>query len=101
MNARRALQMATVNGAKALGRNTGVISAGKVADLILVDFSAPNLTPCHDVEENLVFSACGANVVMNMARGKVIYKDGEYYTLDLERIKREVKEYALPLVFGV
>ena len=100
MNARRALQMATVNGAKALGRNTGVIAVGKVADLILVDFSAPNLTPCHDVEENLVFSAYGANVVMNMARGKVIYKDGEYYTLDLDRIRREVKEYALPLVFG-
>lgn len=100
VSARQALQMATVNGAKALGRNTGVIAVGKAADLILVDFSVPNLTPCHDVEENLVFSAYGANVVMNMARGKVIYKDGEFYTLDLERIQREVQEYALPLVFG-
>ena len=100
ISARQALRMATVNGAKALGRDTGVIAAGKVADLILVDFTAPNLTPCHDVEENLVFSAYGANVVMNMARGKVIYKDGEYYTLDLERIQHEVREYALPLVFG-
>ena len=100
MNARRALQMATANGAKALGRNTGVIAAGKMADLILVDFDAPNLTPCHDVEENLVFSACGANVCMNMARGKVIYKDGAFLTIDLERIKREVNDYAIPLVFG-
>ena len=100
ISARQALRMATVNGAKALGRDTGVIAAGKVADLILVDFTAPNLTPCHDVEENLVFSAYGANVVMNMARGKVIYKDGEYYTLDLERIQHEVREYALPLIFG-
>lgn len=100
VSARQALQMATVNGAEALGRCTGMIAAGKKADLILVDFGAPNLTPCHDVEENLVFSANGANVVMNMARGKVIYKDGEYYTLDLERIQREVREYAIPLVFG-
>ena len=100
INTRQALQIATANGARALGRNTGVIAVGKVADLILVDFSAPNLTPCHDVEENLVFSACGANVVMNMARGKVIYKDGEYYTLDMERILHEVQDYALPLVFG-
>ena len=100
MSARKALFMATANGAKALGRNTGVIAAGKTADLILVDFDAPNLTPCHDVEENLVFSAYGSNVVMNMARGKVIYKNGEYYTIDLERIKHEVKEYALPLIFG-
>ncbi len=100
MSARHALQMATVNGARALGRDTGVLAVGKMADLILVDFDAPNLIPCHDVEENLVFSACGANVVMNMARGKVIYKDGEFLTLDLERIKQEVRDYAIPLVFG-
>ena len=97
---RQALYMATANGAAALGRNTGVLAAGRMADLILVDFDAPNLTPCHDVEENLVFSACAANVCMNMARGKVIYKDGEFLTLDLERIRSEVRDYAIPLVFG-
>ena len=49
LSACQALEMATVNGAEALGRDTGVIAPGKTADLILVDFSAPNLTPCHDV----------------------------------------------------
>ena len=39
-------------------------------------------------------------VVMNMARGKVIYKDGAFLTLDLDQIKAEVKDYALPLLFG-
>lgn len=100
MTARQALQMATVSGARALGRNTGRIAAGCTADLILVDFQAPNLIPCHDPAENLVFSASGANVVMNMARGKVIYRNGEFLTLDLERIKDEVRRYALPLIFG-
>lgn len=37
---------------------------------------------------------------MNMARGKVIYKDGAFLTLDLDQIKAEVKDYALPLLFG-
>ena len=98
---RQALEMATVNGARALGReDTGVIAVGKTADLILVDFSAPNLTPCHDVEENLVFSAHGSNVVMNMARGKVIYENGAFLTLDLEKIRSEVEQYALPHMFG-
>ena len=100
VTARQALEMATVSGAKALGRNTGVIAAGKTADLILVDFTRPNLTPCHDVEENLVFSAHGADVVMNMARGKIIYENGAFLTLDLERIRAEVEGYALPHVFG-
>ncbi len=99
MTARQALELATVNGARALGRDTGRIAAGAVADLILLDFDAPNLIPCHSAAENLVFAAHGSNVVMNMARGKVIYKNGTFLNLDMERIKDEVRHYALPLVF--
>ena len=99
MTVRQALEMVTVHGAKALGRNTGRIEAGRAADLILVDFDAPNLIPCHDPAENLVFSAHGANVCMNMARGRIIYQNGAFLTLDLDRIKAEVKQYALPLLF--
>lgn len=95
-----ALKMATVNAGKALGRKIGKIEAGYEADLILVNFDTPNNFPCHDVIENLVYASRGCDVTMNMARGKVIYKDGEYYTLDLDRIKQEVAGYALPLVFG-
>ena len=100
VTALQALEMATVNGARALGRNSGAIAPGRDADLILVDFTAPNLTPCHDVVETLVFSAHGANVEMNMARGRVIYEKGTFFTLDLERIRSEVQQYALPLLFG-
>ena len=37
---------------------------------------------------------------MNMARGKVIYKNGEFLTIDIDRVKKEVAGYALPLLFG-
>ena len=94
-----ALRMATANGGKALGRKTGVIAAGYTADLILVDFSHLNLTPCHSVLSNLAYAAHGSDVRMNMARGKVIYKDGDFLTIDIERVRREVAEYALPLLF--
>ena len=100
VSAFQALSMATVNGARSLGRDTGVISAGKLADLILLDFSHLNLFPCHDVLENLVFSARGSDVCMNMARGKIIYENGTFLTLDLEKIKAETEGYALPRVFG-
>ena len=100
VTAHQALEMATVNAARALGRNTGVVAPGKVADLILVDFNRPNLIPCHDVEENLVFAARGGDVSMNMARGKIIYEKGEFFTLDVEKIRSEVEDYALPLIFG-
>ena len=94
-----ALRMATCDGARALGRRTGVIAPGYTADLILVDFSRLNLTPCHSVISNLAYAAHGSDVVMNMARGKVIYEDGEFLTIDLERVRREVADYALPLLF--
>ena len=95
-----ALKMATVNGAKALGRKAGVVAPGYDADLILLDFDRPHLIPCHDVVENLVFAARGSDVVMNMARGKVIYENGRYTTLDLNRIKSEVANYAMHKLFG-
>lgn len=94
-----ALEMATVNGAKGLGRETGRVAAGCDADLILLDPEAPNLIPCHDPVNNIVYAAHESNVVMNMCRGKVIYRNGEYLTIDLERVKREVRDYALPLLF--
>lgn len=94
-----ALRMATVNGGKALGRKTGRLAAGYDADLILVDFNALNLTPCHDVVSNLVYAAHGCDVAMNMARGTVIYQNGEFLTIDIERVRREVRDYALPLLF--
>ena len=96
---RQALEMATEAGARALGRPTGQIAVGKVAGLILLGFFGSNLTPCHDVVENLVFAAHGSNVVMNMARGNIIYENGTFHTLDVERIQAEVRDYALPLLF--
>ena len=94
-----ALRMATVNAAAALGRHTGRIAPGYDADLILVDFSHLNLFPCHDIVSNLVYAAHGCDVSMNMARGKVIYRKGEFLTIDIQRVKRETEDYALPLLF--
>lgn len=95
-----ALEFATVNGAKALRRNTGSIAVGKDADLILLDGDAVNLTPCHDAANNIAYAAHGCNVKLNMCRGKVIYENGEFLTLDAQQIRREVTDYALPLLFG-
>ena len=96
----QALEMATSAGAKALGRKAGKVVPGYDADLILLDFDHVSLTPCHDVVANLVYSARGSDVVLNMARGNIIYENGTYYTLDLDRIRAEVAGYALPKLFG-
>ena len=96
-----ALMMATVCGARAQGRagTCGMIKEGMDADLVLVDFSAPHLMPCHNVVSSLVFSAKGGDVAMTMVRGKKLYMNGKFPTLDLNTAVRELMEYAMPKLF--
>ena len=97
-----ALMTATVCGARAQGREKecGMIKTGMDADLILVDFTSPRLMPCHNVLTCLVDTARGADVVMTMVRGKVLYATGKYTTIDLDAVVRDLAEYAMPRVFG-
>ena len=58
----------------------------KHVDLIVLDMAQPYWHPVHDVLNNLVFSASGADVCLTMVDVRVLYRDGVYPTLDLERI---------------
>ncbi len=81
-----ALRAATLGGAKAQGRtDTGVLKEGMKADLIVVDISQANMHPVHNLINNLVYSCSGKDVVMTMVDGKVLYDNGEYTTIDLEK----------------
>ena len=92
------LMMATVCGARAQGRaeETGMLKVGMDADLILVDFTAPHLMPCHNVITSLVFSAKGGDVAMTMVRGKILYQSGKFPTIDLPKVVEEITGYAIP-----
>ncbi len=84
-------RMATVNGYKAQGRNDcGVIKEGYKADLIVLDLDKPNMYPDFDVLNNLVYSANKSDVVLTMVDGKVLYKNGEFTTIDVEKMGAEV-----------
>lgn len=81
-----ALRAATAGGAKAQGRSdSGVLKEGSKADLIVVDISQPNMHPVHNLINNIVYSCSGKDVVMTMADGKVLYDNGEYTTIDIEK----------------
>ena len=101
MPATAALMMATVCGARAQGRSEkcGMLKEGMDADVVLVDFSAPHLMPCHNVLDGLVFSAKGGDVAMTMVGGKILYQNGQFTTIDLKEVLRELTEYAIPRLF--
>lgn len=97
-----ALMMATVCGARAQGRQEecGMLKVGMDADLALVDFSAPHLMPCHNILNGLVFCAKGGDVAMTMVRGKILYQNGQFPTIDLTEVVRDLTEYAIPRLFS-
>ena len=92
------LMMATVCGARAQGRQDecGMLKEGMDADIVLVDFTAPHLMPCHNVLSSLVFSAKGGDVALTMVRGKILYQAGRFPTIDLKAVVEEITEYAIP-----
>ena len=96
------LMMATVCGARAQGRaeTTGMLKENMDADIILVDFSAPHLMPCHNVINGLVFSAKGGDVAMTMVRGKILYQNGQFPTIDLNAVVQTLTEHAIPRLFS-
>ena len=96
-----ALMMATVTGAQAQGRaaECGMLQVGMDADLALIDFSAPHLMPCHNVLNGLVWSAKGGDVAMTMVRGKILYQNGRFPTIDLNTVVEELTGYAIPRLF--
>ena len=69
------VDMATVNGAKALGlSDTGEIAVGKKADLCVVDLDKPHLTPCLDIPNLVVNSMHASDVAETWVDGKRVYK---------------------------
>lgn len=88
------LDFATINGAKALGTNAGSIEKGKLADIILLDAKAVNLSPKHDLISNIVYAASPANVTDVIINGKIIMQDRKILTVDEEKIIDQVDKIA-------
>lgn len=97
-----ALMMATVCGAQAQGRSAecGMLKEGLDADIVLLDFSAPHLMPCHNVITGLVYAAKGGDVAMTMVRGNILYQNGKFPTIDLGAVVEELTTYAIPKLFA-
>ena len=86
------LTMATANGAKLQGRtDTGALEVGKKADIIAFDMDRPHLYPVVDPLALVTYSAQGSDVVMNMVDGRIIYENGEFLTLDKDKILYECR----------
>jgi cytosine/adenosine deaminase-related metal-dependent hydrolase len=96
MPAEAVLEMATINGAQALGwdKEIGSLEVGKQADFVAFDFDKPHLTPSTNPVSTLVCAATGADVDTVVIAGQVVVQHGQVLTLDEERIVHEARKRA-------
>ncbi len=73
--AQEAWQMATAGGADALGLPAGRVEEGRLADLILVDLTHPQLVPRHDLTSLLAYAANGSIVDTVICDGRILMRD--------------------------
>lgn len=86
--ARRALRLATIDGARALGLDaiTGSIEPGKRADLVVVRLDGAHVEPGGDVFSRLVYACTSRDVVHVLVDGQHVVKHGEHQRLDAEPV---------------
>ena len=90
------LRMATKGGAEAigLGESIGSLEIGKRADIIQVAFDDVHFVPIYDVISHLVYVADEQDVASVTIDGQLLMQDGEFLTIDTERVRKEAIELA-------
>jgi len=93
------LEMATINGARALGleKEIGSLEVGKKADFVLIDFNRLHTTPSPNPISTLVYAATGGEVDTVVVDGQIVVEQGQLLTMDEEEIIAEAQKHAAAL----
>ena len=95
VSAETVLEMATINGARAMGLadKIGSIEAGKRADFIVINMDAPHLTPTWDpVSRTITYTATGTDVDTVVIDGKIVMEHRKVHTLDEQALLEDVRK---------
>ena len=91
-----ALEMATINGARALGQDAvlGTVEVGKAADLIALDLSGVHHMPRHDLASSLVYASDGNEVTWSWVAGQAVVRNRQLQTLDPSDLTNRASHWA-------
>jgi 5-methylthioadenosine/S-adenosylhomocysteine deaminase len=95
LNAKAVVEMATIDGARALHmeKEIGSLEARKKADLVLISLQEPNAVPMYDVYAQIAYSLKGSDVETVMIGGRVVMRDRKLLTIDEPRVLEKAREY--------
>jgi 5-methylthioadenosine/S-adenosylhomocysteine deaminase len=96
--AQKALDMATIEGARALGmeESLGSIEIGKKADIIVVDMKKAKSTPLFKsrIPSHLVYSCNGGDVSHTIVNGRIVMEGSRPTNVDEDEVVRSLQEHA-------
>ncbi|MGM8366035.1 amidohydrolase family protein [Virgibacillus sp. W0181] len=92
LTAYETLDMATSNGAKAVGleKEIGTIEVGKKADITLVNLQKTHVSPVNEVVSHLVYAVKAEDVACTIVDGQILYEKGELLTIDEEEVMWQI-----------
>jgi len=95
LTAKRAVEMATIGGARAVHveREIGSLEAGKKADLIVLDLDAPHAVPLYDVYSQIVYALNESDVRSVIIGGRIVMQDRRVLTMDEPPVIRKALDY--------
>jgi len=95
LNAKAVVEMATIDGARALHmeKEIGSLEKGKKADLILISLDEPNAVPMYDVYAQIAYALKASDVETVIIGGRLIMKDHKLLTVDEEAAIAKAREY--------
>jgi cytosine/adenosine deaminase-related metal-dependent hydrolase len=90
------LEMATINGARALGleHEIGSLEVGKKADLVVIDLNRLHTTPSPNPVSSLVYAATGGEVDTVVVDGRIVVEQGQLLTMNEEEVIMQARQYA-------
>ena len=90
-----ALKMATVNGAKAIGREgeLGILANGALADILLVDIEKPHLYPHTNLVSELVYSTHASDVDTVIVNGQIVVKERKCLTMNAQEVCQTAQKH--------
>ncbi len=95
INAKAVVEMATIDGARALhmDKEIGSLEKGKKADLILISLDEPNAVPMYDVYAQIAYALKGSNVRTVIIGGKIVMRDRKLLTVNEQDAIAKAREY--------
>src|SRR5262249_48832552 len=95
LNAKAAVEMATIDGARALHleKDVGSLEQGKKADLVIIGLDAPNAVPMYDVYSQIAYSLKASDVETVVIGGRLVMRDHKLLTVDERAAVGKAREY--------